>query len=634
MELRIPSFLTDDSPPFVQAIPAFDDKVDLRDVSKKDEETVILKDVFSCLIGGDGLYIKKGKDGKYSLNCILRDSTQSFVDKIIPTCDNFNKIQNYAENHYDFRYGKVVHTVCNSMRRYLLKYIQQVSEVESLPRKSLSIVCISLSKQSDVIKVISEIVDTVSNLRGPKICTEIYRVLSSKRGLPHIREPLTEIFNCSVKPILEYCEKWVFSGKIDDPFNEFFIVDKQLSPDKMHAYKTYWEDRFICNDENAPKFIPSAIMELIIATGKVQAVIVDIGKTPLPMTEPLTVASIQYEDQLKETYKKASALLIHEMFNTYHLLDVFDMIWNVLLFHRSDLFTNFMRIAAGKMKKSRDDVSQQDLEELLSIAYKPFKYLSPSLTINRIYIDVLQLHAVTAEGTKPVKKFKISGDNTLWDFFAIRPSVAFPISIIIDEECRIKYEIMFRWLLVWKRLEKNYKTIWETGNRIMKSRNLRKSKTMQRISVVRFSVQTFISLFLNYLSTSVIHPSFSKFREKIVKATTIEEMNALHKELHEMLEKGAFLFNKNIFDFIVKDATICWRVGKDIKTFYKSIDNDCTSEEQCEELSRVALAGFVKFKSAVRSTVATIMSTCTNEATPVFIDFALSITGNSFFSAD
>ena len=634
MELRIPSFLTDDSPPYVQTIQIQTEHADLREISPKEEESTMLKDIFSCLIGGEGLYIKRDKRGKYVLNCNLRDSTQCFIDRLLPTCDKFYKIQKYSESHYDFRYGKVVHTVCYSIREFLVNYIKQISEIEAIPRKTLSIVCINITKASEVISCISGIVDTITNMRGPKICTEIYRALSSKRGLPHIREPLSKLFNDSVAPVLEYIEKWVFQGKIDDPYKEFFIVDQQLSPDKMDTYRTFWEDKFTCDEENAPKFISPTMMDLIIDTGKVQAVIVTIGKKPLPMTEKLTITSIQYEGQLRQTYKQASQLLIKEMFDTYHLLDAIDMIWNVLLFNRSDLFSNFMRIASAKMKKTRDEVSPQDLEELLSIVYKPFQYLSPSIALNRIYIDVLQLHAVSASGTKPVPKFRISNDNTLWDFFAIRPNVQWPINIIIDEESKIRYEIMFRWLLVWKRLEKSYKSIWEVGNRITKMRKLNSSMVMRQISVIRFSVQTFISLFLNYLSTSVIHPSFSKFREKIQKATTIEEINVFHKELHETLEKGSFLFNKNIFDYIIKDATICWSVGKDIKKFYKSIDNDVTSEEQRAELARIPLAGFTKFKTAIRSTVSTITSTVTNEATPIFVDFALSITGNSFFSND
>ena len=44
-------------------------------------------------------------------------------------------------------------------------------------------------------------------------------------------------------PYLEMLAKWIYEGKIDDPYDEFFIKeDIAVSPDD---HSTYWNRRFV-----------------------------------------------------------------------------------------------------------------------------------------------------------------------------------------------------------------------------------------------------------------------------------------------------------------------------------------------------------------------------------------------------
>ncbi|EAY11580.1 Spc97 / Spc98 family protein [Trichomonas vaginalis G3] len=631
MELDIPSFLTNDELPFLNPPDYSEDQVDLREIPQKDEESALMKDLFSCLLGGDGTYIRRTKQNKYLVQAILRDSTQSFIDQLIPICDKFYYCQKFSETHYYLKYGKIVHTVCNAIRKYLLQFMEQVSEIEALPVKSLPVICINISKSAEFLDVLSEIVTKIENLKGPKICTIIHQAISTNRGLPYIREPLTALFNQSVQPILEYIEKWIYEGKIDDPYNEFFIQTNDISPDIPDPHRTYWNDHFTCNEENAPMFIPSAIINLIIATGKVQSIIADCNKQQLKQTNKITISSIQYEGELQEIYKSASNILISEMFSQYRLMDIFNTIWNVILFRRTDLFNIFYRVAGNKMRRDKSEISPADLEDLMSIVYKPFEFISVKLEKQQLLSVYTTIQSVTIKGATKQKNIRITSGTTQWEFFTLAPKVSWPISIVISKEFQEKYALFFRFILLWKRIERKFSNLYSFVNTFMRKHSKTSSMTILKVSAIRFSIHTFISSLINFISTSVIHPSFSKFKSAIQQSTTVEEIIDHHNMLQQSILKGLFFLNKDVFKDVMYIAAVCEKFASEVRSFFKSIDNDITTEEQRQKLSDPVLLQFQRFKKSVNALINNLNATSKNEASSVFTDFVLTVTCNRFY---
>lgn len=632
MDLEIPSFLTNDELPFLNQPLDSADQVDLREIPPKDEESALIKDIFSCLIGGYGTYIKKMKDNTYLVQAIIRDSTQSYIDQLIPICNNFMLCQKYSESHYSFKHGKIVHTVCNAIRKYLYQFIGQIAQIESMKMKSLPIICINVSKSAEFLNVLSEIVKNIENLKGPKICTIIHQALSANRGLPHIRDPLTVLFNQSVQPILEYIEKWIYEGKIEDQYNEFFIQTNDISPDVPDPHRTYWNDHFTCFEENAPMFIPNTIIDLIIATGKVQSIIAECNKQQLTKSNQITISSIQYEGELLSIYKLASKILISELFNNYRLLDIFNTIWNVILFRRTDLFNIFYRVAGNKMRRDRSEISTVDLEDLMSIVYKPFEFISAKLEKQQLLSVYTTIQSVTIRGSTKQKNIRITSGKTQWEFFTLSPKVSWPVTIIISKEFQDKYALMFRFILLWKRIERKYTNLWNYANTFMRKHAHTRSNAVLKVSAIRFSIHTFISSLINFLSTSVIHPSFSKFQTALKSSTSIEEIIDHHNLLQQAILKGLFFLNEDVFKCVMYIAAVCEKFAKEFRIFFKSIDNSMTTEEQKMLLSETVVNQFKRFRNSVNTLINNLTALSKNEASSVFTDFILTLTGNRFYT--
>ena len=90
VELVIPEYLLNDKPPILGIDSAVSsDPAILSELPPDVEQKALLKDIFSCLVGGDGVYIKVDGKGIYSLKCIARDSVTNFIEKLIPACNDF-----------------------------------------------------------------------------------------------------------------------------------------------------------------------------------------------------------------------------------------------------------------------------------------------------------------------------------------------------------------------------------------------------------------------------------------------------------------------------------------------------------------------------------------------------------------
>ena len=68
VELSIPDFILDDTPPILFQDELSNEVIDLSKLTPKDEEKKLISDLFFCLIGCDGTYIRR-KNNKYYLAC-------------------------------------------------------------------------------------------------------------------------------------------------------------------------------------------------------------------------------------------------------------------------------------------------------------------------------------------------------------------------------------------------------------------------------------------------------------------------------------------------------------------------------------------------------------------------------------
>ena len=77
------------------------------------------------------------------------------------------------------------------------------------------------------------------------------------------------------KPYLKMLDDWIHKGVINDPYNEFMIVeDKEIAKDnfKLDLNDKFWEKKYTLKRETTPKFLESFATKILLIGKYINAV--------------------------------------------------------------------------------------------------------------------------------------------------------------------------------------------------------------------------------------------------------------------------------------------------------------------------------------------------------------------------
>lgn len=73
-----------------------------------------------------------------------------------------------------------------------------------------------------------------------------------------MRDLFNFLLDKAAVPYFSILRKWIFSGVLEDPFNEFFIKENRQCKKEnigLDLNDRYWEERFTFRDEMVPTFL-------------------------------------------------------------------------------------------------------------------------------------------------------------------------------------------------------------------------------------------------------------------------------------------------------------------------------------------------------------------------------------------
>jgi gamma-tubulin complex component 2 len=85
-------------------------------------------------------------------------------------------------------------------------------------------------------QLLNQLTIETKDFKGGKLLSTIYEKFCKTRGDPQIASMMEKILETTCKPYFEMIEKWIFQGIIQDPYDEFLIVqnDFQISNSKLN----------------------------------------------------------------------------------------------------------------------------------------------------------------------------------------------------------------------------------------------------------------------------------------------------------------------------------------------------------------------------------------------------------------
>lgn len=95
------------------------------------------------------------------------------------------------------------------------------------------------------------------NKKGGELLNVIYKFLTNTSD-KSIKELFSFLLEKASLPFLQILQKWIYIGKLDDPFGEFLIVEDKTQ-NKENISKDfndlYWQKRFTYQEKMIPIFL-------------------------------------------------------------------------------------------------------------------------------------------------------------------------------------------------------------------------------------------------------------------------------------------------------------------------------------------------------------------------------------------
>ena len=115
--------------------------------------------------------------------------------------------------------------------------------------------------------------------KGGALLNVIYKLMINSSDLS-VREFFGFLLEKASQPYFTILKKWIFSGVLEDPFQEFIVKEnKACKKENIEAdlNDKYWQDRFTYRDEMVPIFL-AKYKQKVLHAGKYLNVIREYGR--------------------------------------------------------------------------------------------------------------------------------------------------------------------------------------------------------------------------------------------------------------------------------------------------------------------------------------------------------------------
>ena len=537
---------------------------------------------------------------------------ESLINNILPICDNFKTIKNFTDNHYGFEYGSIIHAFCLPIRKIQNEHYQVIAKYENCPNLTIGLLLSNLQIPNEILKLLKNVIDKIGSSRGISVLTTLQKYYSTFRGAEHIRKILLYLFQETMKPFLRFIEKWIYEGIIEDPYDEFFIklnqtITKDILGDEYE--EKYWLYKYeLINDRIPPNsFMSYQIIKDILYSGKCKSILRICGTNFINLKN-LTTGCLQREFIFDSVCEQSSNELINVLYKKYNMLNYFKYFHDYFLGGKGDWIEKLFELNKDIMGKDRENINTFSLETTLSICLPKclYKHVSCKLENNIVFEEIKRIHNANA-----TTKFKL--DNKFlnnWEFFNIYFSLKWPINLIFHKGIQKKYQLLFRIILMWRRLEKKLGNAWLLNIKL------------KRYKIYLHSMQLFVHGYLNFISTFTIQSQWNKLQQSLCTINSIDELYKIHENYLNTILKEFFIIEPNIFRKISHIWYICFDYVEELEKWYESVRNKFTNKNNMLELGQPLNKLYKNFEKYVRSLIEELYAVANREANNHYIDFA------------
>ncbi|KAJ1514233.1 hypothetical protein HMI55_004847, partial [Coelomomyces lativittatus] len=592
----------------------------------------------------------------YSINPAFDASLIDLIKRVLPIATCYNVIDAFCFTYSGFKYGFVNHALCSAMKTLLKEYMLLILQLEQEFRKNTSFSlqsfwchllksfpimkqcaeqCIkihimtkhyistvssrapsmmdmaSLQHPEERTKLPSDSQFSINSLKFPGLETlsnggspwhykggGLLGILSQQyiasSGDPESKKLYTYLIRSATEPYLQLLRNWIHLGKLNDPYEEFMIIEKNISKTGLAEdfNDKYWEKRYRLRPSAIPPFL-APFVEKILLTGKYLNVYLECGQSvsqkddtnntttqkdtaeakTLVFSELCTLAdgTGNYIAEIQSAYRLSNRLLLNYLMNQQQLLERLKSIKHFFLLDQSDFIDHFLDSAMDELRAPWHQVKLPKLQSLLDVAIQnpssvsckdPFKDdLKVGMDETSLFEQLLGILKVNSEASSeidpnPTHPGTSSSGLTLKVYNGVQAlvlwyHVSFPLSLVFSKRAVVKYQMIFRALMLNKFYLRQLNDTWIHQVHIPSSQHPPEHLRLilrlnSRFCQLRMKMISLIQALGSYLSYDVIEPNHQILEERVRNSQTVDDvLNYLHDFLATCM-KETFMSNAKL----------------------------------------------------------------------------------------
>uniref|UniRef100_A0A5S6QPD2 Gamma-tubulin complex component n=1 Tax=Trichuris muris TaxID=70415 RepID=A0A5S6QPD2_TRIMR len=541
-------------------------KVNLKVNLKRQEQLV--SDLLYCLQGVDG----KSSVFKFygGLGCKpdifvahVRDvGLRSFVKPFFPVCIDVRCMSNFVERRISA--GAVLGEVCQLIRNFLREHVVHCVEWRTLfTNKQLTYQALWFYIQSTervfrCLAYLCELIDR-KRARGGAALHLIESVIDTYAGDPVATPILLHVQKMACNAYFEFLNDWLRVGSFVDVRKEFMInlgaaASVVLRTGSIQEVRSLIPCTSI-RHEMCPDFL-SPLADKIREAGIFVQILLASGY----WDRNGKYSKIEYTPRSDTCILKTQNMCneISRAFVQY-LTDEFDLVNHIASIRymyflcRGDWLIDFIDIAENELCLPAENVHIDRLKILFDCAvqgsslrgYAFLKDVKLCLRRTRIQNIIRYVSRNIVPGTS--KKFdRVDENMLLYEAFSIRYEPKWPLSMLFTPFLNTHFEILFRWLMLFKYVDRQLAKAWMLNSDLTVS-------LFKRMFGVVFDI-------LNMMTTSVIDPLWKELITSVkTKRLTFEELKVQLNETVTLCLEKCFACDESLTETIVHLLSSCLR---------------------------------------------------------------------------
>ncbi len=586
----------------------------LSDYGTAEQELLVLDDLLYAMMGVDGRYISawKGTDDETSSGVVVKDDRltrvkfevelgleaplAALVKNMLPLCSDAATVRAFIESRHEFKHGYVSHALAAEMRDLLNDWhtlIVQLEHQRNIGSLSLQAAWFYCQPAAPALRLMASVASRAYHLKGASILNLLHREGCEHAGDGAVSALVQRLSKATSAPYSRAIELWVYDGQVDDPYDEFLIVERRemkktsLADDYNSAY---WTKRYSLREE-IPQFIGKQLAQKILTTGRYlnavrETKVSAIAELPAKPRDGLgkmyfgpnmIIGTGKYADRIDDRFEHASRKLLQIMWEDGELKSRLMSMKMYFLLARGDYLVHFLDTAASELEKDADDIRLPKLQTLLDIAVK-----SSSTATDHHGDDLLcsidghglsrQLSSIDDDDSAAVTPSKATGDGdelSGFDAFVLDYDTPWPASVVLNRRAVTKYQILFRHLFNFKCAERELCAGWQ---RLQVMRGAQLGRMFAQAHTLTQRMLNFLQNYLYYITNEVIEPHWDRMIARVDDAQSVDELIAGHDAFLEACMKDAMLFWPKILKRLERARAACLRFARDSQRFADTIE--------------------------------------------------------------